>query len=208
VPGTPVIFLVLVAAFTALLLVYLSWTQRKVFNFQRIGLIALGVISLGIIFWQFNSLQNDVASQSFSTIQVSYLLGFWGEIFGFLAVIVGGGFIIQEFSQMSFLNSQNGLSEVGGTSGRASSNLPVTNERPYANIPPDNGVGNGKQESSSSMEFSQTHSSTPTEPEVQRTAVLVKKRKGRKNRCLLRKLISNNVYIYIIQEYTEVYHVL
>lgn len=138
VSGTPELFFVLAAGLAVLTLIYFSWKNQQVYKYQGVGLVILGIIPLGIIFWQFNSLQNEVASQSLSTIQVNYQLGFWGVILGYISVIIGGTLIIREFSQITGLKPEAVLSDIRLQLDTVQSVVSGSNHQPQVDEQPHN----------------------------------------------------------------------
>jgi len=87
VPGTPVLFLVLLAGLAILALAYFARQRGRVAKVDGSALIGLGGIPLLVLLMQFGGTQSDAARQG---IDVEFQIGFWGVVLGYIAAIVGG----------------------------------------------------------------------------------------------------------------------
>lgn len=88
IPGKPIFFLILAAAFLILLLAYLAY-QRGMTKplIDGIGLIILGILPIIILFLAFVGMQDEAAQYN---VNVEYKFGLWAVGLGYLAVIAGG----------------------------------------------------------------------------------------------------------------------
>ena len=88
IPGEPIMFLVLIAAFIILFLSFLAY-KRGQFNLLLDGLgpISLGALPLLVLFGAFVGMQSEAAQYN---VYVEYKFGLWAVVLGYIAVIIGG----------------------------------------------------------------------------------------------------------------------
>ena len=101
--GRPILLLVLLASIVILLLAYLAYRRGEIKPLDRYGLIGLGVLSLLILFIQFSKLINQAVQEG---LYFESQFGFWGIVFGYTAVIIGGILNFEELTK-STKRSQN-----------------------------------------------------------------------------------------------------
>lgn len=92
VPGSPLLFLVLLAGLAALAVVYYAWKRGNATPTDSYALIGLGALPLVILFLQFSQSQSQAAQLG---MKVDFQIGLWGVILGYIAVIVGGAIDLQ-----------------------------------------------------------------------------------------------------------------
>lgn len=102
IPGKPVLFLVLVAAFLILVLSYFASRRGMITPLpDGFELIALGTLPLLILFFAFVGMQDEAAQ---SGVYVEYRFGLWGVVLGYLAAVAGGIINLLEIGTISLNN--------------------------------------------------------------------------------------------------------
>lgn len=92
--GTPILFLILLAAFCVIYLAYTAYNRGSLIPIMDgYGPIALGVIPLLILLITFSGVKEQAAQQG---IYVEFQFGLWGSVLGYLAAIAGGVLNLRE----------------------------------------------------------------------------------------------------------------
>lgn len=91
IPGDPVLFIVLIAAFLVFPLLFFAY-QRGMLQplLDGIGLIATGAIPLFVLLLFYLASQSEASDAGLYGIQVEYQFGLFAVILGYIAVIAGG----------------------------------------------------------------------------------------------------------------------
>jgi len=87
--GSPVLFLVLLAAIGCLAIIYLIYRRQLVLQIGSFGAIGLAVLSLLILLFKMVDAQPDLQQTDFVNIETHYQSGLFGTILGYLGIIVG-----------------------------------------------------------------------------------------------------------------------
>jgi len=87
IPGTPLIFLVFLAALGVFALAYFALQRGYLTKLDGFGLIGIGALPLLMLFYQFSGSQAEAARQGY---RIEFQYGLWGLVLGYIAVIVGG----------------------------------------------------------------------------------------------------------------------
>ena len=93
IPGTPIVFLVLLAAFAVLALAYFAYRRGRLTPLDGYGLIVLGALALLVLFIQFSGLKDEAAQEG---IYIEFQLGLWGTVLSFIAIAIGGVLNLKE----------------------------------------------------------------------------------------------------------------
>lgn len=86
-PGEPVFYLVLLAAFAVLYLRYLASLRGCLNRLDSYGLIGLGAFPLFIMYHKMSGLKQEALIQG---VYVEHQIGFWLTVLGFIGVVAGG----------------------------------------------------------------------------------------------------------------------
>lgn len=87
VPGTPILFLILLFALATLGLAYFAWQRGLPSKLDTFGLILLGLFPLALLIFAFSGAREDAAREG---IAIEFKYGLWGTIIGFIGVVIGG----------------------------------------------------------------------------------------------------------------------
>ncbi len=87
--GSPVLFLVLLAAIGCLAIIYLIYRRQLALQIGSFGAIGLAVLSLLILLFKMVDAQPDLQQTDFVNIETHYQSGLFGTILGYLGIIVG-----------------------------------------------------------------------------------------------------------------------
>lgn len=87
--GSPVLFLILLAAIGCLAIIYLIYRRQLALQIGSFAAIGLAVLSLLIMLFKMISFQSDGNETNFMNIEVRYQFGLFGTVLGYLGIIAG-----------------------------------------------------------------------------------------------------------------------
>ena len=138
-PGTPILFLALLAGAVVLALAYLALRRGRLTRLDGFGPIGLGSLTLLVLFAQFNTMQGEMGQQG---VTATTQYGLWGTVLGYLAVVAGGIMNVRQPTQTVYMAAPlEGAVATDGSFIAAEGSPAPAPVRPQITIPPNVQLG-------------------------------------------------------------------